>query len=92
MVIVIESRDQRKEEKQQKSIRTKGFKASDKKLCEFKSNIILFLTKRGFDKQKKEKSFHSTHAIHYKNRGGCVPMMHRKSSLLKVALTDGEMT
>ena len=45
MVIAIESGDQRKGEKQQKSIRTKGLAASDKKLCEFKSNIILFLTK-----------------------------------------------
>ena len=57
MVIVIESRDQRKEEKQQKSIQTKGLAASDKKLFEFKSNITLFLTKRGFDKQKKREKF-----------------------------------
>ena len=58
MVLAIKSRDQRKGEKQWKSIRTKGLAAGDKKLFQFKSNIILFLTKRGFDKQnKKRKDF-----------------------------------
>ena len=57
MVLAIESRDQRKGGKQRKSIRTKDLAAGcliyEKKLFEFKSNIILFLIKRGFDKQKK---------------------------------------
>ena len=70
MVLAIKFRDQRKGGKQQKSIRTKGLAASsliyDKKLFEFKSNVILFLIKQGFDKQKKKKSFHSAHAIQYK--------------------------
>ena len=99
MVLAIKFRDQRKGGKQRKSIWTKGLTAGsliyDKKLFEFKSNIILFLIKQGFDKQKKKKSFHSTHAMQYKYggwRGGHVLTMHRKSNLLKVALTDGEMT
>ena len=75
MVLAIKSRDQTKGGKQRKSIQTKGLTAGSlifgKKLFEFKPNIILFLIKRGFDKQKKKKSFHSIHAMHYKySRGG----------------------
>ena len=78
MVLAIQSRDQKKGGKQRESIQTKGLTASslisEKKLFEFKSNIILFLIKGGFDKQnKKKKSFHSIHAMHYKySRGGGV--------------------
>ena len=60
MVLTIESRDQRKGGKQWKSIRTKGLATGSliyyKKLFEFKSNII-FLIKRGFDKQTKKERF-----------------------------------
>ena len=61
MVLAIESRDQTKGGKQRKSIRTKGLMTNSlifgKKLFEFKPNIILFLIKRGFDKQKKKEKF-----------------------------------
>ena len=61
MVLAIQSRDQKKGGKQRESIQTKGLTTgsliSDKKLFEFKSNIILFLIKGGFDKQKKKEKF-----------------------------------